>query len=48
MKIDAALAGSSLRISLGKYNTTADIDRLIAALQALTEQRRMFGASVTR
>ncbi len=48
MKIDAALAGSSLRISLGKYTTIADIDRLIAALQALTEQRRVFGASVMR
>lgn len=48
MQVEAALADSSLRISLGKYTTIADIDRLVAALQALTEQRRVFGASVMR
>ena len=48
MKLDESLTGSSLRISLGKYSTTADIDRLMSALRDLTEQKRIFGASVMR
>lgn len=44
MQLDDACAESSLRISIGKYTTRADIDRFIAALTVLAEQRRQFSA----
>lgn len=48
MRVDDALAEGSLRISVGKYTTPADIDRLMSALRPLFESQRTFGASVVR
>ena len=48
MKLDEFLARSSLRISLGKNNTEADIDSLVTALQTLIRSKQSFGASVMR